>query len=123
MAQTIPFLVRLQVVLTALSVGQVSYPVNANEQVEITDMWQKSTGAFDITGISDSTGKNYSNASSGGGLDSDFIQDVATSNRAMHELPVSLLLPGSVTLTINVVDTSNAGNTVEIMLSGKRIIQ
>lgn len=122
MAITVPFFFRLQVVLTANNTGQMSYTVSANEKVEIYSILQKATGAYDFQGISDSRGINYTNASPGSALDRDFFQNVGSSNRGLMEFKDPIILEGGTILYFNVIDTSAAGNTVELMLVGKRIL-
>lgn len=122
MVMELPFLTRLSVVLTSGATGRMNYAVSANEKLQITKIYQKSTGAFDIYGLSDSAGRAYTNASSGAGLDSNFIQDVDTSFIGFSDFPVPIYLEGGQSLSLDVIDTSAAGNTVEIMLVGKRIL-
>lgn len=122
MAIIIPFTVPLSITLTALATGSDTYAVSAGQQLEIDSIYQKSTGAFDLTAIYDNRGRQYSSAAPGNGLDSDFIQDVATPNIAMSKLSIPLIIEGNNQITIQVTDTSNAGNTVELMLSGKLTI-
>lgn len=116
----IPFLIRLQVTLSASSTGRMQYAVSNDETVEIDAWFQKSTGAFDVYGVSDSRGNLYSNAAAGSALDSDFIQDVASANISNAQWIDPIILPGGTTFNIDVIDTSGAANTVEFMLVGRR---
>lgn len=116
----VPFILAGNVTVAGNASGRITLPVSANEEMEIEAMFQKSTGAFDITGLTDSQGRQFSNASSGNPVDSDFIQDVATSNRGWYKFMVPVQLPGATSLYIDVKDTSGSSNTIELAFSAKR---
>lgn len=114
----IPFLIPLTVVLTASATGVMTYPVSTNEKLNIHEIRQKSTGAFNITGITDSRGRSYTSATPSVAVDSDFIADNPSPNIALFKLPIPLFVDGSMSINIQVQDTSGAGNTIEILLVG-----
>lgn len=115
-----PYLLVLEATLAANGTGTLSYPVPQNEQLELHQIFQQSTGAFGITSIHDSGGTNFTNASSTIEIDDDFIDDVDEANIAVRDFIVPLVVNGGTILYIDVEDTSGAGNTVSILLNGVR---
>lgn len=118
----IPYIVTLPKVVAASSVGRMSYQVSNDETLELTNILQRSTGAFDIYGISDSRGTIYSNAVAGNTIDGDFIADISTAFNGIYEFPSPIVLEGGTTIFIDVIDTSAAQNTIEIVLVGRRLL-
>lgn len=118
----IPYIVTLPKVVTASSTARLFYQVSNDETLEITNILQKSTGAFDIYGISDSRGTIYSSAAAGNTMDGDFIADIATAFNGIYALPSPIVLAGGTIIYIDVLDTSAAQNTVEIILMGRRLL-
>lgn len=118
---TTPFEAVLSVVLTALAAGGLQYSVSQGEDFEIDEIYFSSTGAFSITDFKDSTGWRYSNASPTNPLTSALMQNAANSNNSWRKFTPPMIIKGSTALELSVVDTSNAGNTIRVLLSGRRV--
>jgi len=111
-----PFLVVLQVALTGNGTGSVSYSVTTQEALEIVELYQKSTGTFNVTDIRTSDGQHYTNASSVVPIPSDFFADVEDGYNAKPALPIPIVLSGGGVVYIDLLDTSGVANTVTILL-------
>jgi len=114
-----PFLLLLRATLTGSGTGTVSYTVPPGQTLTLNKIFQKSTGAFNITDINDATGHKYSNASNSNPIDSDMIRDVADGYNGLSEFPVPIVLGGGTQIQFNLTDTSTSSNTVQLMLAGK----
>ena len=105
-------------VVTANSTATLSHQVAGNQQYDISQVLLRSTGAFDVLGIRDSLGNQYTNAGSGNGISEVFFDDVANANNTLKSLPLPIVVGNAVTFFIDVIDTSGSENTVEMLLVG-----
>jgi hypothetical protein len=116
-----PYLLYLEQVLTAGGVGTPSYTVPANEKLEISQLFVASTGTFEITDLRDSAGKHYTNASLSTGIQSGLLARAANNYNVFIDFPVPIILEGALIIYVDLFDTSGAGNTIGLLLPGKRI--
>ncbi len=100
----------------------LSYTVPPQEKLTIFDLFFDSTGAFNITGIRDSTGRQYTNASPSTEIPSAVLKDGATANIGMNPFIKPLEVPGSVTIYIDVEDSSGAQNTITLTMPAVRAL-
>jgi hypothetical protein len=122
MAQN-PFLIAGSTVLAANGAGTFSYTIPEGESYRFKEWRFTSTGAFTITGIRDSNGQFYSNASQAVGILSTHLQSPASANIGIQGFMSPLELKGSVQLLIDYLDTSGAGNTVRLTMTAERVTQ
>lgn len=116
----IPFTLILQAVLTNGGTATVSYPVPPGETLLIKDMVFASTGAFNIYGIRDSSGRNYTNASLSVEIPSTVLASGANNNNHIPPFDIPLIVEGSTTIYFDLEDTSGAGNTVDLVFTCHR---
>lgn len=116
-----PFVVTLSVVVGASSTGTASYLVPEGESYRFKDWRWTSTGAFTLTGIRDSNGQFYSNASPAVGILSTHLQSPASANIGIQGFGMPLELKGSVQLLFDFLDTSGAGNTIRATIIAERV--
>jgi hypothetical protein len=113
-----PYFCILETTLAGNASGTLSYQVPANMELTIRGWRQVSTGAFNLTGVRDSQGLYYTNASASVEIPSSYIADLADGNNGLKDFPMSLVIEGGTIIYIDVEDTSGAGNTVTIVLDG-----
>lgn len=111
----------LSVTLTASGSGSPSYAVPNNEGLTVSQIRFIASGAFSITGIKTSDGYLFTNASVNNPILSTHIQNAASPNFALQNIDPPIEIKGSLSLIIDLLDTSAAPNTVRILLTGKRI--
>lgn len=110
-----PFLMVANCVPTASAQSTASFPIGNGQVITIKDLWYVSTGIFNIVGIRTASGLNLSNVSTGNPISNTLLQNAASPNRASYGFLEGLLLKGSDTLFIDVVDTSVATNTIRFL--------
>lgn len=113
-----PFLVSIPIVLTANGSNTGEYDVGQGNKLTIKRILQKSTGAFDITDISDSFGNKYGNMSTAKPIDGNFFTDILADNNNPAELPDYIIVQPNGRLQFTLLDTSSSGNNVFIYLQG-----
>jgi len=118
MAQT--FIATGRVVLAGNGTGTFVYSVGSKERFEIKRIIQTATGAFSITGIRDAHGNNYDNSSPTNPILSSWLASGANPNNNLGDFPEPIVIQGGGTIYIDLLDTSTAGNTVDIGLIGTR---
>ena len=106
--------------LTADGTGTASYSVSNQEHFEVERIMFASTGAFSLTGIRDNAGNIYSNIDSTDPLPSTLLSSGANGNNHIGDFPTPIIVQGGGQVSIDLLDTSSAGNTVRIFLIGKR---
>lgn len=116
-----PYFLILNSVLAGNGSGTMSYTLPQNESIELTELRFIATGAFNITDIRDSSGNHLTNASAANPILSTMIQNAASPNIAVAQLPTPLIISQGKTFYVDVLDTSAAGNTVRLLFVGKRI--
>lgn len=115
----IPYLELAQVVLAANGTGTFSQPIPNTQKLSLKEWVYSSTGAFQVTGIRDSSGRNYTNASPSIPIPSALLPSAANNFNAIHWFEPELVIPGNIILYIDFKDTSGAGNTINLLLRGK----
>lgn len=122
MAKRVPFFLVLEAVLAGNGTGSVSYSVPPSEQLLLAEMVFVATGAFNITNIRTSDGLANTNATPAIEIPSTVMQNGANSNRGIKEFAEPLLVNGSITVYVDLEDSSGAGNTVTLVFNAIRII-
>lgn len=117
----IPFLMLLDVTLTANGTGTGTYTVPQNESLELKQWGFSSTGAFEITDIRDSAGRHYTNASATSAIPSAVLPSGANNNNSIKDFPIPLEMKGGIIFYVDFKDTSAAGNRVRLVISGTKI--
>lgn len=115
-----PYQLVLSSTLAALATGTMNYPIPNNEGLQLGQLYFVSTGAFSITDIRDSAGKHYTNASPSNPIPSTLLQNAQTAYESLRNLPIPIVIEGGKTLYVDIVDTSNAPNTVKLLFNGIR---
>jgi hypothetical protein len=115
-----PYIIPIKVVLTANAPGVLSYTVNPGETVTVQHWLWSSTGAFSIFGLSISNTEFITNANQSTPILSTFLQQIATANLNHRDFDVPWVVPQTQQIVISVLDTSGAGNTVNVLLWGSR---
>lgn len=114
-------IVQLIATVGALGTASPSYTVPSNERLIIRECRVLSTGAFSINDIRDSGQRHYTNASAALPLPSTYFQHVDSPNLGNTELTPPIEIEGGATFTVDVVDTSGAGNTIRLMFECTRV--
>jgi len=115
-----PYFLTDTVVLGAAGTGSFNFFVPVNESYDLYDMRFTATGIFDVRDIRDSAGQHYTNASTTDPLNSTHFQNGASPNIGFQTFPATLHLNGGMTFTIDLFDTSGAGNTVRFVFLAVR---
>lgn len=118
----IPFFPVLEATLSANSVATLSYTIPTNEKLLIYGLWFQSGGTFNVYGIRNSGGLNFTNASQSTEIPGSFFQDFDTSNIGLTEFRVPIELPGGTTFYLDIEDSSGGSNTVTFILDCVRTI-
>lgn len=119
---TIPYLVLLPVSLTSGGSGRATLPVTPGQSLSLDRMVFQSTGAFSLTGLSTSDGRNYGNISPSSPIPSTMLASVANNFNAIIDLVPNLKIDSNMLLYVDVVDTSAAINTVRFLFMGELTI-
>lgn len=117
---TVPYFLQLSITLGGNGTGTITYTVPRNETLSLRQIRYNSTSTFNITDIRDSTGRNYTNASSSNAIPSAVIQDGGSNTIGIQEMQPDLVIEGAGTFYIDLADTSGANNTVQVTLVGTR---
>lgn len=113
-----PYFLELSIVLAASSSGTLSFPVPNSEVLRLTRVVYVSTGIFNITDIRSTRGIHYTNASPANPITSTQIQNAGNAFRSIMDFNGEIVIEGGETLIIDLVDTSVALNTIQLLLSG-----
>lgn len=116
MAETIPYLIPLTKVVSANSPDSLITTVPTGWTVRVKRWLWTSTGIFTITDIVDSRGVHYTPATQSNGILSTFVQSPANAFLGFDYFQTDLIVRGGDTLTISVIDTSTASNTLRLLL-------
>jgi len=111
-----PYLLIKQAVLAGEGTGTISHTVSNQEKLWVHEIFQQATGTFNITDIKVSRGNHYTNAGLTVEIPSVLIASGANGYNHIGKFPVPLYLAGGATLTIDLEDSSSAGNTVELIM-------
>ena len=119
MAQ-IPYILQLQVTLTASGQGTLTYTVPNNEELDLREWVFSSTGVFGITGIRVTGGNTLTNASNNQYIPNTHLPMAVAETNNISKFYEPLIIKGGSTLQIDLLDTSVAGNTVKCSIAGIR---
>lgn len=108
------------VTLAGNGTGTLQFRVGAGEIARFRKMRYVSTGAFQITGIRDSTSRQYSDASTSDPIVNTALALGQTDGNPLQEFNPPLEVVGDLSLLIDVVDTSGGSNTVRIYFEGEK---
>ena len=115
-----PFLLTKRVVLNADGTGTWQYTVGTKETFTIKRLFTTSTGAYNITDIRDSTGLHYTNASVNEPIPSSVLPTGTNNYNNVGILPEDMVIDGGVSIYVDLIDTSSAPNTVDLLMLVKR---
>lgn len=110
-------MIPMQATVQALQSAQLTYSVPNSWKQHIAKLWAKSTGSFNVFQFQDNTGRSYANITTANPIVSDFIQDPTNPYGGWYDLLVPIDLDGGKIFQIGVIDTSNAQNTIEFLIS------
>jgi len=77
-------------------------------------------GAYSIEGITDESGRPYTNASQADPIPSTLLPIEQSSLAAAIQLPAPILIRSNGTLNISFLDTSGGQNIIRVLLMGRR---
>lgn len=109
-------------VLTANSQDSLQYTPGPTETFYITGWRFVSTGIFDIIDVRNSEQFKYTQASVTNPIQSTMVQDPRNAFLGDKEFDPPLMIEKSQTFSVDVKDTSGAGNTVRMLLIGYKDI-
>lgn len=116
---SIPFFLRLQGVIAAGGgTASPNYQVAMLQTLHLNDIVWTSTGIWGFYSIRNTNGRQYTNASQAVPLSSAFFQNGGSPNIGIIHLPYELTVMGGDGIFFDIIDTSGAGNTVNLMLVG-----
>ena len=116
---SVPFFLRGQVVIAAgLGTGTFSYPVAALQTLHLNTLQYTSTGLFGLYGVRNTNGRLYTNASQATPILSAWLAQGASPNIGLLNFPFELVIVGSDAIIIDIIDTSGAANTINLLLAG-----
>lgn len=107
-------------VLTANATSSLRFDVGAGEKATFKRTMFKSTGAFSIVGIRDSSGLQFSNASANDPIPSTMLKTGVTDVEQGQYFMPDLEILGPAALLLDILDTSGAGNTVRCLIEGSK---
>ncbi len=113
-----PFIVVIKVSLTSGADGSGIYNVDSGNTFTIREIRQKSTSTFDITGIQDQQGQDFTNASTSLPIDGNYFPDILVDNNNPSILPSPIVIQPSGLIRFLLKDTSGSANDVFIYLHG-----
>ena len=113
-----PYFLTDTVVLTASAAGQAVLRVGSNERFEGHKLLILSTGAFEVTAITDDAGLPFTNADVGDPLTNVMFPDDMDAGDQPLELDTPLIIEKNNALTVSFTDTSAASNTVRVTIYG-----
>lgn len=116
MAQSVAFHIPLSVTLAGSGQGTLQYVVPQTAVLHVKGWIWKSAGAFNVIGIQDNTGIQFTNATQTNPIISTFLPAEDTPNDWMFQFPLVIDLIGGKSLNINLIDTSTSSNLVQAML-------
>lgn len=114
------FLLTKRVSLNANGTGTWQYTVGTKEKFDIHKLMSTATGTYDITDIRDSQGTHYTNASTNEPISSLLLAKGSDNYNNIDVLPTPIHVEGGVTLYVDLLDTSGAGNVVDILMVSTR---
>lgn len=118
MANQRPYTFPRQVILTANNSGNIII-INSLSLTFRAHRWiWKSTGIFNLVDISINNSTHLTDASVSNPINSAFLQQQASPNFNWDRFEIELIVNPQETLQFAVVDTSGAGNTVQVILVG-----
>lgn len=116
----IPYQLLAQISLTASGQGTFTYPVPQGQKLNIDEMVFTSTGIFNLVGLSNSNGLQYTNATPAQGIPSANFANGANNFNAIKDFRPDLVINGGEQLIITVLDTSVAINVIKLLLNCSR---
>lgn len=120
MAGTYPFFWSAKVALAASGLGSLNYAAGTGEHYQVQKIFFVATGGFSIVGITNSGNRQFTNASITAGLPSTMFDLPNTNTQKIEDLVTPLDIQPQITLTITLLDTSAAPNTVTAVLQCSR---
>ena len=117
----LPYFLTLRQTIATNAFGSLTHPVPPNEGLKIIGFRHTSTGTFNLTGIRDSTGMQYTNASPTNEVPSTHLQPAIEADIAFTEFETPLELRGGTTFYWDLEDSSGAPNTVIFTFSCIRV--
>jgi hypothetical protein len=115
-----PYILTDALTLGANASGTLMLSVGATEEFQGAEIFFVETSTFSITGITDSSGKPYTNADATNLIASTLFDTALDQRSDIGKFMVPLQLPPNTMLSINVTDTSGAGNTIYVYINGKK---
>lgn len=116
----IPYLLVARIPLLASGQGSFIYPVPQGQKLNIDEMVFVSTGIFSLIGISNANGLQFTNATGAIGIPSTLLSNGANNFNSIKDFKPDLIINGGDVLTITVLDTSVAVNTVTILINSSK---
>lgn len=123
MTTIIPYELFLQSVLTAGGSGTMSYQLPPSQTLELDEFVWTSTGIFNLVGLRNGNGLQFTNATPSNPIPSTMLGNAANNFNLIRDFKPNLVIKGGDTLYIDVIDTSIAANTVKILINCNKVLQ
>jgi hypothetical protein len=120
MANTLPYELFLSSVLTAGGTGTMSYQVPPGQKLIIDEFVFISTGAFNVVGMRNGGGQQFTNATPSNGIPSTMLANGLNQFNVIKDFKPNLEIQGGDTFYIDIIDTSAAPNTVRFLGNGSK---
>jgi len=119
----IPYQLLAKFVLAASGQGTFAFPVPQGQTLNVDEMVFTSTGAWQLVGLSNSNGLQYTNATPAAGIPSVNLSNGANNNNNIRDFKPDLVIKGGEQLLVTILDTSVAPNTVNLVFNCSREMQ
>lgn len=117
---TYPYFVQRSVVIAAGGgTGNAQIPVPTLQKVTLNSFMWTSTGAWGFYSITNSNGRQYTDASQAIPIPSTRFQQGASPNIGLLTFPYAFVIEGNDILYFNIIDTSGVANTVSLTFFGQ----
>lgn len=117
---TIPYLLIATISLLASGQGSFIYPVPPGQVLRLDELVFVSTGIFNLIGLYNASGLQFTNATGSNGIPSSLLANGANNFNCIKDLKPDLVIPGGDSLNIVLLDTSVAVNTVRIIINSQK---
>lgn len=117
---TIPYFITMQKTLAGNGTDQLTFNVPQNWRMKLRNIYFLSSNAFDIIGIQDNGGTQYTNATQNVAINVDYFTfENASGIIAPNNFVSDLVLEGGSAILIGIKDTSGSSNTVRCLITAE----
>lgn len=120
MPERMPYLIIMEEVLAANAGGTATFQGSTQESFILKELVFVSTGAFNVTGVRIGTSRNLTNADQTTEIPSTILQSGLNAFRGIREFMADMVIRGGEIFSVDLEDTSGAGNTVTLVFNAIR---